>query len=221
MGLFKRQAAPAADPAELDRWRGRSSEIDDAGPMPWEVVLESLKTEPEPEFDDDMEIQDMVMAPLGLVYDEARRGMRDDGLRGWTSVYHGTRHGRPVLMNQGSQRSGQKGAEVVWVCCAAPDLSVSAEGGRLGGEREVPAPLATALDGMTAQAKLWKDMHLVGGNEGVVVKRPYKTSMHPQAWIYDLWLAERVADLVGGATLPEPDWQSTYLPYNLERTHTW
>ena len=222
MGLFRRQTAPKADPAELEQWRGRSSEIEDAGQMAWEVVLESLKTEPDPELDDNMEIQDLVMAPLGLAFDEDdTRGTRSDALRMATSIFHGTRHGRPVLMNQGSQRSGQKGAEVVWICATTPDLSIRADDGRLVADGDLPSSLAAALDRVTAQPKLWRDLHLVGGSEGIVIKRPFKTSMHPQAWIYDLWLGERVADLVGGASLPEPDWQSTYLPYNLDRTHTW
>jgi hypothetical protein len=117
MGLFKRQSAPKADPAEVARWRGRSSEIADAGGMPWEVVIESLKTEPEVELDDDMEIQDVVMAPLGLTFHEDLS--RGEGGAA-TSIFHGVRHGRPVLMNQGSQRSGTKGALVVWVCAATP-----------------------------------------------------------------------------------------------------
>ena len=222
MGLFKRQPAPKADPAEVARWRGRSGEIEDAGQMSWEVVLESLKTDPEPQLDDDTEIQDLVMAPLGLAFDEDHtRGIRSNDLIPWTSIYHGTRHGCPVLMNQGSQRSGQKGAEVVSVCRATPEMSIRADDGRPVGESELPSQVAAALDRIAAQAKLWKDLHLVGGDEGVVIKRPIKTSMHPQAWIYDLWLAERIADLVGTSVLPEPDWSSTYLPYNLDRAHTW
>ena len=222
MGLFKRQAAPKVDPAELTQWRGRSAEIEDAGQKPWEVVLESLKTEPEPQLDDDMEIQDLVMAPLGLAFDEDQtRGTRSAELIPSTSIYHGTRHGCAVLMNQGSQRSGQKGAEVVWVCRATPALSIKADGGRLIGEGELPSPVTASLDAIAAQPKLWNDLHVVGGDEGVVIKRPIKTSMHPQAWIYDLWLAERVADLVGTTVLPEPDWSSTYLPYHLDRVHTW
>jgi hypothetical protein len=221
MGLFKRKAEPKASPEELQRWHGRSGEIEDAGSLSWEVVLEALKTEPEPELDDDMEIQDLVMAPLGLAFDEEQRGTRSDSLRPSTSIYHGSRHGRPVLMNQGAQRTGQKGAEVVWVCAATPELSIRADDGRLVADGELPPPLAASLDQIAAQPKLWSDVHLVGGDEGVVLKRPIKTSMHPQAWIYDLWLAERVADVVGASALPEPDWSSSYLPYHLDQTHTW
>ena len=53
MGLFKRGSAPKADPAEVTRWLGRSAEIEDAGGMSWEVVMEALTTEPEPELDDE------------------------------------------------------------------------------------------------------------------------------------------------------------------------
>jgi hypothetical protein len=78
-----------------------------------------------------------------------------------------------------------------------------------------------AVAALTSEPRLWKDVHVVGGPEGIVVKHPIKTSTHPQAWIYDLWLAERIADLVGTGALPAPDWESTRLPYDLDRTHTW
>ncbi len=217
MGLFKRQSAPKADAAEVARWRGRSAEIADAGGMGWEVVLESLETEPDAELTDDMDVQDVVMAPLGLSFDEDL----SRGDAGGTSIFHGVRHGRPVLMNQGSQRSGTKGALVVWVCASTPPLSLGSDGGRLVVDGDAPAAISDAVAAMAPEPKLWKDVHLVGGGDGIVVKRPIKTSTHPQAWIYDLWLAERVADLVGIEVLPKPDWGSTFLPYNLDRTHTW
>jgi hypothetical protein len=218
MGLFKRSSAPKADPGEVARWRGRSAEIDDAGGMAWEVVMESLTTVPEPEISDDMEMQDVVMAPLGLSFHEDLN--RGDG-DGATSIFTGVRHGRPVLMNQGSQRSGGKGALVVWVLASTPEMSVRADDGRLAVDGDAPPAIATAVAAIAPQPKLWNDMHLVGGAEGVVIKRPLKTSTHPQAWIYDLWLAERVADLVATAALPEPTWDTTYLPYGLDRSHTW
>ena len=217
MGLFKRAAAPKADAAEIERWRGRSAEIEDASAMPWEVVLAALATEPEREITDDMDIQDVVMAPLSL-FSHEDLGRGDDGA---TSIFHGERHGRPVLMNQGSQRSGGKGALVVWVCVTTPALSIRDEDGRLTVDGEAPPAVSGAIEMIGPEPKLWKDVHVVGGAEGVVIKRPIKTSTHPQAWIYDLWLAERVADLVGTGALPAPDWSSTYLPYDLDRTHTW
>jgi hypothetical protein len=124
-------------------------------------------------------------------------------------------------MNQGSQRGGGKGALVVWVCVSTPALSLRDDGGRLVVDGDVPPAIASSVAAVAPQPKLWKDVHLVAGAEGIVVKRPIKTSTHPQAWIYDLWLAERVADLVGTDALPEPDWDSTYLPYDLDRSHTW
>ena len=158
------------------------------------------------------------MAPLGLSFHEdLYRGGGD----GAASIFRGVRHGRPVLMNQGSQGSGGKGALVVWVLVATPPISVHADDGRLVVDGDAPAAVAQTIAAIAPQPKLWKDMHLVGGAEGIVIKRPIKTSTHPQAWIYDLWLAERVADLVGTDVLAKPDPDTTYLPYNLDKSHTW
>jgi hypothetical protein len=108
---------------------------------------------------------------------------------------------------------------VVWVSAATPPLSIRASDGRLSVEGTATPEVAAFVAGLQAQPKLWKNVHLVGGPEGIVVKRPLKTFVHPQGWIFDLWLAEHLAHLAGYAVLPQPDHLSSYLPYRLDRAH--
>ncbi|BEP13051.1 hypothetical protein acdb102_13620 [Acidothermaceae bacterium B102] len=228
MSLFRRTPAAQVDAVETERWRGRSAEMVDAGALPWQHVLSALKTAPEPGPDNTLDLPALVMAPLGLRWMEVTNrgtaglgGLGDTVTSTETHIFSGTRYGRPVLMNQGNQRSGQKGAVVCWVSAATPHLSITGQDGRIVAEGSPPLEVSTFLARLSAQPRLWKHVHLVGGAEGVVVKRPITTLMHPQGWIYDLWLAEHLAHLTAYATLPAPDPASTYLPYRLDRAHTW
>jgi hypothetical protein len=223
MGLFKRTATIAVDPDEVSRWRGRSAEIADAGALPWEVVFSALKTAPEPALDSELDLPGMIMAPLGLRFTEVdnRGTFNSDVALRLTNVFHGTRYGRPVLLNQGNQRNGQKGAMVSWVCSATPDLSLTASDGRLTVADTGPREVVEFVRSLSQRPGLWQDVHLVGGSQGIVVKRPIGTGMHSQGWIYDLWLAEHVAHLAGYTALPTPDPTSTFLPYGLDHAHAW
>ena len=222
MGLFKRNPAVKVDPEQLRRWRGRSAELQDAGTLPWQVVFEALKTAPDAEPTDDLDFPAMVMAPLGLRFLEVtNRGFNDLERSRLTNVFHGQRYGRPVLMNQGNQRSGMKGAMVTWVSAAAPDFAITASDGRLTVADSAPVQVVEAVRGLSSVPSLWNKVHLVAGAEGVVIKRPIHPTMHPQGWIYDLWLAEHVAHLAAYGTLPAPDPASTFLPYRLDHAHTW
>ena len=221
MGLFKRSPVIKADPEQLRRWRGRSAEIADAGPMPWQIVLEALKIRPDPEPSDDLDYPALVMAPLGLAFLEVHNQRVDELIDTTTNIFHGRRYGRPVLLSQGNQRAGQKGAMVTWVSVATPDISVTASDGRLTVGDAAPVEIVETIRALTMQPRLWSKVHLIGGTEGLVVRRPIHTAMHPQAWIYDLWLAEHVAHYAGYAVLPAPEPSSSPLPYRLDHAPSW
>jgi hypothetical protein len=36
-----------------------------------------------------------------------------------------------------------------------------------------------------------------GGPDGILARRPIKMKSHPQGYVYDLWLVERLADRLG------------------------
>ena len=46
-----------------------------------------------------------------------------------------------------------------------------------------------------AVAAVWRDVTIEGGPDGILARRPVKA--HPQGYIYDLWLVERLADRLG------------------------
>jgi hypothetical protein len=213
MGLFNRQSVVKADPDQLKRWRGRAAELSDAGPMPWQIVLEALKTTADPRPGDDLDYPAIVMTPLGL------RFLKVDEHS--TNIFHGQRYGRPVRLNQGNQRPGQRGAMVTWVGVVTAEFSVTASDGRLTVADTAPLEVVEAIRALSMQPRLWSKVHLIGGPEGILVRRSIHTAMHPQGWIYDLWLAELAAHLAEYATLPTPDPTTTFLPYQLDHTPTW
>lgn len=224
MGLFKRSAAATVDPGEVQRWRGRSAEIVDAGALPWQVVVESLKVAADAEPAGETDFRAWFMAALGLQFVEVNNRGTASSMNGnftsnQTDIYYGERYGRHALINLGNQRSGQLGAMVVWISAATEPFSIVAEDGRLSPEGAVPLEVLAFLGGLSQQPALWRDVHLVAGVEGIVVKRPMRTKVHPQGWIYDLWLAEHIAHLASYTALPAPDPLSTYLPYGLDRAH--
>src|SRR4051794_27933152 len=153
MGLFKR-AAPAVDPAELRRWRGRSAELTDAGACAWQVVVEALKVAADTEPTEDADFRAWYMSALGLRFVEVTDRGTSGGFNGnftstQTDIYFGERYGRPVLMNLGNQRSGQLGAMVVWVAAASDSFSVVADGGRLTAEGPVPVEVQEFASGLS------------------------------------------------------------------------
>ena len=223
MGLFtKRERVAPIGAADLAAWRGRGHDLPDAGACRWEIVFESLKIAADPRPDDELEYLDLIMAPLALRSTERRLGYRaSTGDLRYQNLYRGTRYGRPVELRQGNQTQGQKGAMVAWVLAATPEFRVSGVDGRAVAERDAPAEVVELLAGLTANADVWSALHVTGGPQGIVVKRPITTRMFSQAWIYDLWLAERLADRAAIAVLPAPAGDDTDLPYRLARTHTW
>ena len=42
---------------------------------------------------------------------------------------------------------------------------------------------------------MWRDVEIDGGPDGIIARRPVKA--HPQGYVYDLWLVERLADRLG------------------------
>jgi hypothetical protein len=51
------------------------------------------------------------------------------------------------------------------------------------------------LAGLTPAPDVWHKLEVEGGPDGIVARRP--NTAHPQGYVYDLWLAERLADRLG------------------------
>jgi hypothetical protein len=155
------------------------------------LVLAARVVRPGGDLDRAYAASDRQLAPLGLHGEErpdlvvmpriATEGMQAK-LIGPT-VYSGRRHGRAVeVMLEGSRSETR---------VEAPSASFELKGHRqrVRAEGEVPAAVAQLLDGLGASPR-WTGMKLEAGPDGIVVSR---RSSGDREWLYDLWLAERLA----------------------------
>jgi hypothetical protein len=49
--------------------------------------------------------------------------------------------------------------------------------------------------GLAPAPVVWRDLVVEGGPDGILARRP--VTAHPQGYVYDLWLVERLADRLG------------------------
>ncbi len=95
----------------------------------------------------------------------------------------GTRHGRRVEVQVTAGKS------VTALEFAGPAFEVRSAGGKLEAEPGAPTAVAGALKGLR-KAKRWRGIEVRGAEDAIVVTR---TSDASRGWLYDLWLAERIA----------------------------
>jgi hypothetical protein len=177
------QAAPP--PAEM---RGRSAEIVDAATVGWEVVWESLKTEaPSQEAS-------TLTQELGLDQERSVRVGYEKSLPG--TEFSGTRHGRNVALRIGIVPSIRgKGMNEVEVAASVPPFRIGADHGRLVAEQGAMPEVDEVLAELAPAPKVWREVVIEGGPDGIRARRP--VTSHPQGYVYDLWLVERLADRLG------------------------
>ena len=179
------QAQAGPPPTEM---RGRAAEIADAGALGWEVVWEALKTEPPAEN------ASTVTQELGLGEERSVRVGYEKSLPG--TEFSGTRHGRSVALRIGIVPSIRgKGMNEVDVDVAVAAFRINAEGGRLVAESGAMPEVEDVLAELAPSPKVWRDVVVEGGPDGIRARRP--VTSHPQGYVYDLWLAERLADRLG------------------------
>lgn len=189
MSLFRRQskATPRTGPPPSEM-RGRAAEIADPGPLEWEVVWEALKTEP-PAEDPSTLTQE-----LGLDQErEIPQGHADMP----ATEFNGTRHGRRAALRMGVVPLALRGRgcyEVEVEAPAAP-FGIETDDGRLVGKPGAPPEVEAVLDGLAPAADVWRELEVEGGPDGILARRP--VTAHPQGYVYDLWLIERLAERLG------------------------
>jgi hypothetical protein len=167
--------------------RGRAAEIDDAGSLGWEVVWEALKTEP-PDAGAETLTQE-----LGL-------GQENQIIQPYGSIpateFTGTRHGRQVALRIGLVPSVRgKGVNEVQLTASVAPFRVREEGGRPVAEPGAVPEIDEALGELAPSQDVWRKLELEGGPGGIIARRP--VTAHPQGYVYDLWLVERLADRLG------------------------
>jgi hypothetical protein len=166
--------------------RGRAAEISDPGALGWEVVWEALKTEPP---DEDAET---LTQELGL--DQENQIIQSYGDLPATE-FNGTRHGRRVALRMGVVPSARgRGVYEVEVVTSVAPFHVREEDGRPVADPGAMPEVEQAVEGL-APSDVWCKVDVEGGPDGIVARRP--VTAHPQGYVYDLWLAERLADRLG------------------------
>ena len=136
-----------------------------------------------------------MLSPLGLdMTQQPRVGLEPRlGQAGYsgklvgTYALEGERHGRRVSMRRESN-----GPTVVAVGGSYPEFTVRPEGDRLRATRGAPKEVGRAL-GSLSGSKRWKGIELHAGGDGITVERGRDSGFD---WLCDLWLAERLADVV-------------------------
>jgi hypothetical protein len=178
------QAQAGPPPSEM---RGRAAEIADAGALDWALLWEALKTEPPAER------PATITQELGL-------GEETDVRAGWETLpgteFSGTRHGRSVALRIGVVPTIRgKGMNEVEVDVTVAAFRINTEGGRLVAEPGAMPEVDDVLAELAPSPKVWRDVVVEGGPDGIRARRP--VTSHPQGYVYDLWLVERLADQLG------------------------
>jgi hypothetical protein len=187
--LFRPRQEEQADPGQAPAgMRGRAVDISDPAALGWEVVWEALKTEP-PTDDPSTLTQE-----LGL---DEERSVRNGYERDLPATeFSGTRHGRRAALRIGIVPS-VRGRAMNEVEIAAPvaRFRISETDGRLIAEQGALPEVGRAVALLAPAPKVWRDVVIDGGPDGIRARRP--VTAHPQGYVYDLWLLERLADLLG------------------------
>ena len=182
----KKAATAGPPPAEM---RGRAAEIGDPGAFGWEVLWEALKTEPPADE------PSTLTQELGL--DQEQEIISPYGGSTYGTEFSGTRHGRHVALRMGVIPGIRgKGYNEVHVDASVAPFRLHALDGRPTVASGSSPELEGVLADLAAAPEVWRKLEIDGGPDGIVARRP--VTAHPQGYLYDLWLIERLADRLGG-----------------------
>jgi len=185
MGLFKHRSS-REDPA---KWRGRSPDLPDGGTVSQQVMWEAIalpEAAPGSGAMAPLGLAPVGLAPVGLA------GVRVGGRGDPINIYHGVRRGHWVQIREAALERGQ--AMVVWVGVAAPPFVINGASGVLVA-RDAPDEVVAILARLV-RSEVWDGMECVGGPHGIISRRAV-SSHESRGWMYDLWLAEALADGTG------------------------
>ena len=208
-------ARRTADAVEL----GSGASIADPSPYSTAALLKALALRPEDHGPKD-----------GMPHDEGWAGTML-GLKSRMSsasqvlephVYWGTRAGRQVFIRVGPDEKIEGGTTMfsnkhiraitvlrVW----SPELTIQSDNGTLRGSPVVEGLVAP----LSSSRETWSDTRVTGGPDGIVAARAAIDGIE-NSWAYDLWLLERIAEVLSLEPLPAarigPAWK---VPYGLGR----
>jgi hypothetical protein len=177
----------AAGPASTEM-RGRAAEIADPAGLEWDVLWEALKTQPP---DDDSLV---LTQELGL---DEERSIRSGFERALPATeFSGTRDGRSVALRIGIVPTARgKGMNEVQIETSVAPFRIEAKDGRLVAGAGAMPEVEAMLGELVPDARIWRELVVEAGPDGIRARRP--VTAHPQGYVYDLWLVERLADRLG------------------------
>lgn len=196
---------------------GSSPTIADAGLMAQEELLGALRIAASDKLDDDGTPD--FAAPLGLTL---LPGVSASGGAARPQVMYGKRHGHQVFLREGNVGNAlspgfamRKYRAVTLVRVAAPAFEWEAREGRLEPSAEAPVEIRDFLSSLAESPDVWYELRGVAGPEGIGLSRSANDAAIT-GWIFDLWLLERMASVLGAAALKHArlgrDWK---MPYGL------
>jgi hypothetical protein len=205
---------------------GPSGDIADGGLLSTGDLGQALRVQDTPELDSQGE--DNSAEPLGLHYHEGSTGAQHSwGNTATPGVLEGTRHGRQVFIRIGWLGEGppmyfltfrrNRLRFVSALRVEAPEFQLRDSGGRLIGDGATPPAVSTLIQSLAPSPAVWRELWVVSGGEGIVASRQAgRSSGVMGSWVHDLWLLERLADVLAAKPLPHKrlkrDWG---VPYGL------
>ena len=180
-----RTKTPGPAPAEM---HGLAAEIADPAGLGWEMLWEALKTEAP---DDDSLV---LTQELGLDEERSIRTSYERSLP--ATEFSGTRHGRAVALRIGIVPNARgKAVNEVEVETSVAPFRIETKDGRLIAEAGAMPEVDELLGELVPDQRMWRELVVEGGADGIRARRP--VTAHPQGYVYDLWLVERLADRLG------------------------
>jgi hypothetical protein len=202
---------------------GSAAQITDAGSIGWPSLLDALSTVrvDADKSDRDSGPENSVAETLGLQAPTVVGRFQPN-------LIYGVRHGRQVFIRIGIDETYLTGLttrhmrQITVLRVDVPVFEFVGERGVLRPEPEeadVPAGLRAVLHALRTSPDVWDGLLVVGGPEGIVATRPVPHRVRVQfQWLYDLWLVERIADVLQAPALPSARLERSYLiPYWLGR----
>lgn len=193
----------------------------------WEVILEALALEPEEE-DPAPQAQ-----PRGDAYYASLLGL-EASLRGGEqgtirpNLLWGSRPLGQVFIRSGADERAEARQiatdrhwrDITVLRVEAPNFELWSEHGVLVPSEMTPSPVRELISWLRPDETLWQRSLIVAGPAGIVASRP---SLGPVTggWVYDLWLCERMAQVLRLKSLPSAQLGTRWrIPYGLGRRLT-
>lgn len=141
------------------------------------------------------------------------------------TLIYGVRRGRQVFIRLGIDETRRPGfttqhlRQITVLRVHVPIFELVGGRGALVAKRGAPDAVADLTRALQPSADVWNRLRVVGGPDGIVASRPVPMRVQVQfQWLYDLWLVERIADLLQAEILPPARLGKPYVvPYGLGR----